>query len=162
MKNLIWIILIALGLGFSSSEEVISEQKYTNYEIVNTPLLINNDTIHINELRFYKVQSALDGMKLMYRNYGGWSSKISGKHQPNIHRIVWKNVKLLEGKNNTFTVIADGTESHAGYFACLIVFDIKGKDCFSEGHPYKEELTNLFASKMCTLDKDSNIYRIFR
>ena len=98
MKNCIWTLLIVIFLSCSSSKDVTNKQKYFDIKIVNTPLIVENDTIYVNELRFYTIQSALDGMKLMYQNYGKWHQKISGKHQQNINRIVWENVKLIDIK----------------------------------------------------------------
>lgn len=154
MKKYIWTLLILIFLSCSSSKDVTKEQKYSDFKIVNTPLIVKNDTIYVNELRFYKIQSALDGMKLMYQNYGKWNKKINGIHQQNINRIVWQNVKLIDGNDEKFTVISDGTETRTDYFACLMVFDSEEKDCFKAEHPYKDELINLFADKMNRIDKN--------
>ncbi len=68
MKNCIWILLVFIFLSCSSSKNITQKQKYSEFKIVNTLLELENDTIYINELRFYKIQSAFDGMKLMYQN----------------------------------------------------------------------------------------------
>jgi hypothetical protein len=153
-------------MSCSSSKDISHEHSNSNsnsnFKIVNTPLVIENDTIYINELRFYKIQSAMDGMKLMYQNYGKWNKKIIGKHQNNINKIIWENIQLIDGNDERFTVIADGTETISEYFACLMVFDSKEKDCFSAEHPYKSRLTNLFAKKMSGMDKNSSVYTLFK
>ncbi len=70
MKKHICTLLAIIILGCSSSKNVTNQGDKPEFEIVNTPFIFENDTIYFNELRFYKIQSALDGMKLMYQNYG--------------------------------------------------------------------------------------------
>lgn len=130
-------------------------------EIVSTPLVIEKEIFYANELRFYKIQAALDAMKLMCLNYGKWSKKVDGKHQQNIKRLIWENVKLIKQSNETFTVIADGAETESAYFACLIVLDSKNRNCFDKDHPYKENLLSLFTEKMSKMDRDSKVYKLF-
>ncbi len=89
------------------------------------------------------------------------TEKIDGRHQQNIHRIIWNNVKLIDGIDESFTIIADGTETTSDYFACLIVYDSSGNDCFKEEHPYREKLTELLADKMNKIGKDPSVYRLF-
>ena len=162
MKNHIWTLLVLFLMGCSSSKVFTNKDKKSEYRVVNTPLIVQNDTININELRFYKIQSAMDGMKLMYQNYGKWDKKIDGKHQQNINRIIWNNVKLLDGSNQSFTVVADGTETMTDYFACLIVYDSGGNDCFKTEHPNREELIELFVDKMNKIGSNSSVYQLFR
>ncbi len=158
MKNCIWILLVFVILSCSSSKDAANQDKEPDFKIVNTPLVVDADTIHINELRFYNIQSARDGMMLMYQNYGEWDSKVEGTHQDNINRFIWRNVKLIDGDAATFTVIAEGTEKSKDYFACLMVFDSEGKDCFTDEHPYKEKLTIALADKMSKTDKRASAY----
>lgn len=160
MRTYILLLFVLILWNCSSSKE--KTRSSSRFEIVNTPMILENDTININELRFYKIQSALDTMKLMYLNYGDWNKKILSKHQININRIVWKNLKLIDDNDKTFTVIADGTETMTDYFACLIVYDSNGRNCFDDDYPYKEVLTNLFVDKMNSLDTDISVYRLFK
>jgi hypothetical protein len=160
-KHIVIIILISL-FSCKVTQEITSIKPYTKFKIINTLIKVKNDTLTINELRFYKIQSAMDGMKLMYRSYGKWNQKIVGKHQKNINRIIWQNIKLFDEDDNTFTVIADGAETTSDYFACLMVYDSDEKDCFKAGHPYKDKLTELFIDKMNIIDKNSKVYRLFK
>lgn len=161
MRTYYVIIFLMSLFSCNVSQEMISKKTKTQFEIVNTLITVKSDTLTINELRFYKIQSAKDGMKLMYRNYGKWNQKIDSKHQLNINRIIWRNIKLFEDDDKTFTVVADGTETINEYFACLMVFDSNEKDCFKTGHPYKDKLTKLFIDKMNTLDDNSKVYKLF-
>jgi len=164
MKNYIWTLLALIVLSCSSSRDVKVKQNYSEYKIVETPLIVENDTIYVSELRFYKVYSAIDGMKLMHQNYGEGTKKISGKHQQNIDRIVWQDVKLIEGNEETFTVITDGTETKKEYYTCIMVFDSEGRSCFQADHPYREQLIEFFAEKMNKVERSPsrNIIRIIR
>ena len=162
MKKHITFILVISIFTCSATKEVGDVKPYTDFKIVNVPIIVENDTVLLNELRFYKIQSAMDGMKLMYQNYGQWNKKINGMHQQNINKIVWENIKLIEGDNKTFTVVADGTETTSNYFACLMIFDSDENDCLMAEHPYKEKLIKLFVDKMGKIDKNSSIYRLFR
>ena len=139
-----------------TKKRIVSE-----FEIVKIPIIIKNDTIIVNELRFYEIESARDGMMLMYQNYGKWDAKIIGKHQSNVNRLIWQDNKLFENFNETFTIIADGTETLNDYYACLMVFDSKEKDCFDINHPYRERLTELFNEKMKNTDKELPFYKLF-
>ena len=100
-----------------------------HFKVVTTPILVEKDTIYINELRFYKIKSARDGMKLMYLNFGKWNKKTKGIHQKNMNSFIWENVKLLDENNNLFTVVADGTETETDFFASIKIFDDTQKDC---------------------------------
>ncbi|MEO8934366.1 MAG: hypothetical protein ABI295_08660 [Xanthomarina sp.] len=162
MRKLILSLLAVIILSCTSSKEIPTKQEYSEYEIVNTQLIVVSDTIYLNELRFYKIHSALDGMKIRYQNYGEWNKKIEGKHQQNMNRIIWENVKLIDNNDTTFTVIADGTETKTNYFACLMVFDSAGNDCFKAEHPYKETLTELLTNKMKDNDQNSRFYKLFK
>ncbi len=162
MKKYVWILMtLTITACYTNTYIPGSLQRKVNveYQIVNTPLVVKNDTINVNELRFYKIKSAYDGVLLMYQNYGKWDQKIKGKHQNNIEAIIWKNIELICESEEKFTVIADGTETLTDYFACLMVFDSNGKDCFQKEHPYKDKLTELFVEKMKKTDKSLSAYR---
>ena len=68
MKKYIFILSIISIFSCSSYKDVSVKETYTQFKIVSTPILVENDTIYIHELRFYKIKSAKDGMKLMYQN----------------------------------------------------------------------------------------------
>ncbi|MCB0461681.1 MAG: hypothetical protein R2816_01690 [Flavobacteriaceae bacterium] len=161
IKHVCYLFLLGSALSCSSSKEAVDLKPLIDFDTVQTPLVLNNDTILVNELRFYKIQSALDAMKLMYLNYGEWNEKIKGRYQENINEIIWSKIKLLDSDEN-FTVIASGTETLSDYFAILIALDSKNNDCLADEHPYKNELLELFTSKMKTLDKKKSVYKLFK
>lgn len=146
LRSYYLLILLFCVISCSTSKSTAALKPYSDFEIIEFPLVLEKDTITLSELRFYKIQSALDAMKLMYLSYGDWSKKSQGRYQENINQIVWNNVKLL-GNNENFTVIANGTETLNEYFTSLIVLDSKNEDCLNTSHPLKEKLIELFTLK---------------
>jgi len=161
MKNFVILIFLIAFFSCSTTNKAINSESYTQFEIHKTQITGNINKDIINELRFYKIESSKDAMQLVYQNYGKWNEKFDGKYQANINQIVWRHLKLLNTEE-TFTVIADGTETMTNYFASLIVYDSNNKDCFDKNHPLREKLTNLFASKMNKLVVNKSLYRLFK
>ena len=64
IKNYILILSIVSVFSCSSYKDVSVKDAYTQFKIVSTPILFKNDTIYVHELRFYKIKSAKDAMKL--------------------------------------------------------------------------------------------------
>ncbi|MDT0293349.1 hypothetical protein ACFQ3R_08195 [Mesonia ostreae] len=151
MKKIFLIVFVLNFISCSSSKVSDNEIKMkTNFEdlsVVKTLNLVNSDSITIHELRFYKIDSALDTMKSMYLDYGIWNDQSIGLHQENINQKIWKNIRLFED-DEVYTVIAGGTETKNNYYACLTVYDAKGKDCFDENHPLKNKIIKLFYGRM--------------
>lgn len=164
MKKCFLILLSFVLINCSSTKKTGNKPKNSKFEIVETFLVDEKTNVNfsIYELRFYKIMSALDGVALMYQNYGMWDKKIEGKHQQNINRIIWDNIKLIEGYDEEFTIVADGTETVNNYFACLMVFDSKGKNCFNNKHPLKEKLTDLFVNKMKRIERSQSVSDFIR
>ena len=145
----------------SSTAEVSENKTYSQFKIVTTPILIEKDTIYINELRFYKIKSAKDGVKLMYLNFGKWNKKTKGIHQKNMNSFIWENVKLLDENNNLFTVVADGAETESDYFASIKIFDNTQKDCLNKNYPYQQKLIKVLTAKMSNQKTKKVDYTIF-
>jgi len=164
MKESILILLSLTILGCSAAKHsaIVEAKTNVDFEIIEIPIISGSDTAYINELQFYSIQSALDGMKLMFENYGKWDEKIPGKHQNNIHRLIWQDIKLLEDSPDTFTVVADGTETETNYWACLMVFDSEGRDCFKKDHPLKNKLSGILVDKMKNISSNLSVYGKFR
>ncbi len=153
MKNHIWKLLALIVLSCSSSRDVKLKEHYLEFKIAETPLILENETIYLNELRIYKTYSAMDGMRLMQQNFGEGNNELTGKHTQYLKRIIWQDVKLLDEKDETFTVITDGIESKKAYFTCIMVFDSEGRNCFNPEHPYREQLIDFFVEKMKSLER---------
>lgn len=127
------------------------------FEVVTIPLVVENDTIPLNELRFYKIKGAKDLMILMYQTYGAYSEKIPGKYQNNINQLLWNKVDLFDD-NQLFTVAADGTETELEFFTSLIILDKNNRDCLRADHPLKDKLISFFSTKMKTLNRKPSTY----
>lgn len=160
MKYFFYIVLLTLFMGCSASKKGVNYINYSQYKIVETPLLVEKDTLLINELRFFKIKSIKDVSHIMYSNFGVWDEKTQGFHQNAIGTFIWKNVKLLPNSEELFTVIADGKETSNDYFACVMIFDSQSKDCLKEANNYKDKITNFFRFKMNTLKRDPEVYTL--
>lgn len=160
MKKFYLLFFLMSIIGCSSPKNSINKLPYSKFEVTKVPIVFKNDTLSYNELRFYKIKSALDAMVMMYENYGRWNNKISSKYQNNINRIVWHNVKILPNQKETFTVIADGTETMENYFASLMIFDSNEKDCLDEKYPFKDEILNAMLYKFSKLKRKDSSYKV--
>ena len=161
MKNLV-IILTLLLISACSGKQVLLQKKDKNahHEIHETPIIVEKDTFLISELRFYKILSAKDSMKMMYEHHGEWNKRLEGKYQSNIDQLVWENIDLL-GNEERFTVIADGTETESNYFASIMIFDANNTDCLNNSYPQRSELLNAILEKMRQLSSDTSTYKLF-
>ncbi|PWG05446.1 hypothetical protein [Polaribacter aquimarinus] len=157
---LIFIIFFFANYSCKSSKNRY-QKKHTS--VTEVSIFNKKDTLSVNQLRFYKIQSAMDCMKMMYENYGIWNKKISTVENYMLRRIIWHNIKLIDNNNELFTVIATGYESKELYYAGLIVFDSKEKDSFEENHPLKNKLIEVLITKMKRRNKtDSSVYKLFK
>ena len=144
----------------STKKNIVSKTPSLKYEVVEIPLIYDEDTLYVNELRLYNIQSALDAKVIMYYNYGKWDLVSSGKYQDNIKEHVWKRVKLLENEG-AFFVSADGTETLDEYFASLIIVDTHNNDCLNPNYPLRNELIDLFVRKLANVKANRYNYDIF-
>ena len=161
MRKSFYFFFYLLFFSCSSTIKFSENKTISHFKIVTTPILVEKNTIYVNELRFYKIKSAKDGIKLMYLNFGKWNKKIEGIHQKNIHSFIWENVKLLDENNNLFTVVADGTETETDYFASIKIFDDTQKDCLKENYPYQQQLIKVLTTKMSNQKIKKVDYTIF-
>lgn len=149
MKKIIsyLIIIIFYSCSSTNNKDIIKTEKHRDIKVVNVKDIIDKNSISFNELRFSEIKSAMDTQKLMYLEYGIWDNKAKGLHQLNVSRKIWENITIFND-NQTFTIIADGTETVSEYYASLIIFDSNGKDCLEENHPLREKIIDSFYEKM--------------
>ena len=108
-----------------------------DYQVVETKIISETDTLYTQELRIYKITSAIDASLMMHHHFGEANAFYEGKYQDNIKQHVWREVMLIDSINK-FTVITDGTETGTEYFASIMVFDKENNNCLKEGHPLRE------------------------
>jgi hypothetical protein len=161
MKNYIYFLFALFIFSCSSTKEFSNNNTNSHFKIITKPILVEKDTIYINELRFYEIKSARDGMKLMYLSFGKWNKKTKSIHQKNMNSFIWENVKLLDENNNLYTVVADGAETETDYFASIKIFDDTQKDCLKENYPYQQQLIKVLTSKMSNQKIKKVDYTIF-
>ena len=160
MRHLILSIFISMLIAGCGSTKQKKEEAKIEFEVVEVPMVVENDTIIVNELRFYEIANALQTMQLNYDKHGKWNTEMNGRYQFNVPQLIWKNVKLLD-QNQNFTVSACGTETMAEYFSGVMVLDENNRDCLSENHPNKDELIEYFASNMRMLKSESEFYEVY-
>ncbi|MBC3758027.1 hypothetical protein H7U19_06400 [Hyunsoonleella sp. SJ7] len=148
-------------LNCSVAKNIDKKKNDVKYEIVQVPFVYENekDTLFLNELRFYNIKSALDGIGLINQNYGTWDKEAEGKYQKNIKRFIWEDLKLFESSEEVFTIVADGTETINDYFACLMIFDSQGNDAFNKKHEFNQRLKELFLYKMKKINRSKINYK---
>jgi len=97
----------------------------------------------------YKPQgSALDSQAMLYNQFGKWHAIYTGIHHPVIPQLVWHKVKLRPKNNETYTVIASGTETMEAYFCTLMIFDSNDRDCLNPNNPQREFVIKWAHEKM--------------
>lgn len=136
-------------------------KKGDGYAIYNSALISEQDTFYTEELRIFEIRSSMDGIVMMYQDYGQWSEKLSGRYQDNINRYIWQDIDLL-GDGERYTVIADGTETMTEYFVSLIIIDQSDKNCLAIDHPQMSTILNFVVDKMKTLETQQETYTIIR
>jgi len=151
----LFISILIIGCGPAKQKK---QEANLEFQVVEVPMVVDNDTIIINELRFYEIANALQTMQLNYDKHGKWNSLIDGRYQSNVPQLIWTNVKLLD-QNETFTVSACGTETMKEYFSGVMVLDENSRDCLSDNYPNKDELIEYFSSNMRNLKTDSDFYK---
>jgi len=134
------------------------ESEKPNYEIVQTKIIKGVEPITIPELRYYNIDSYLDGVAMMYAEFGGWDEKKKGKY--NGQEYIWNDVSIpnLEGKYN---LVVDGHESVSNSYASFIVYDAEYYPCFAENHPSKDAITKYLMEKLSALDSSQIDYSKF-
>ncbi|MCH8536004.1 MAG: hypothetical protein LAT51_13110 [Flavobacteriaceae bacterium] len=155
MKNIFVVLFIFNLISCSTSKVTMEATDYKDLEIIENTKIDSSDAINYNELRFYDIQSANDTMKLMYLNFGDWDGLEESSYMLNTHSKIWEDVELFDDMQ-TFTIIADGTETKVDYFASLKIIDSTGNDCLKDEHPLKNKLIHLFYNKF---KKTKSVYK---
>jgi hypothetical protein len=159
--NALTIVLVLVLLSCKSVKQNAINEERSPYAIIESRVVSDQDTIIVDELRLYEIESALDATRLMYENYGSWEEKSEGKFQSNIKQMAWVNVKLFED-DRAFSVITDGAETDVSFFASLIIIDSNNRNCLSKGHPLREDIVQLMLNKLNALSNKNESYKLFR
>lgn len=119
-----------------------------DYEVVSTPIVNEQDTSYVDELRIYRIESANDARYMMTQTYGGCTQFGEGKYQDNINQLMWKEVSLLSDEIEKFTILTDGTETGTDYFSSIIIFDSENRNCLADNYPNREAVLNALLHKL--------------
>ena len=156
------IMFIVIIFGCKPTEKTHKQLKRElGYEVVRVPIVSGNDTIISHELRFYKIQSALSSMSMMYDLYDKWNTSYDGRYQTNVPQLVWENV-TIPNSDKSYTISASGTETETNFFSNLVIYDNSNQDCLDSNYKGREELIEYFTieiSKPRVFSKFLKVYR---
>jgi hypothetical protein len=155
------ILIFSIFISCNSIKPNINEVK-GKPNIIKVAIVKNKDTTKINELRFYKISSAINTMQLLFDNYGKWNNEINGRYQKNIPQLIWKNIKIIDSINN-YTIVASGTETRYNYFATIMIFDTSNNDCLDNNNPNRLKFMEYFSNKMSQLNnKPTKFHKVYK
>ncbi|QFG52741.1 hypothetical protein [Chryseobacterium sp.] len=139
--------------GFSKTANPFTHYLYKNgfrdYTVTKIETKTETETKSYNELRFHSVNSQNYTKILMYNAFGPWHRAMESTD--NNYTLVWRDVKLLPGSAEKFTVFTNGVRSFRYMYAAVNVFDSENRDCLAEGHPMREKLIRHFSEKIWNL-----------
>jgi len=160
MKRTITILLLTIMCSCQTSLQKVRTAN-PEFEVVQVPIVNQNDTIILNELRFYRISSAVNFMQLFYDEYGKWDLVIDGRYQSNVPQLIWKDIKLTDD-HETYTISTCGTETHTKYFASVVVLNKEDIDCLSLEYPKRQIIIDFLVSKMRSLGSSKEFYQEYR
>ena len=180
MNNTLLILSISLILSSCNSQQTskkgngiaqktanpntpyIYKNGFSDYKIVEIPVIQTTDTLTLHELRFNAVFSAMYTKKLMYEQFGMWDKMLTPNSRDYPVIVVWKKKKLFADSNKLYTVYASGVESREEMYASVMVYDENNSDCLNESSVEKEKLINYFAHGIHNLNQRSDFYILYK
>jgi hypothetical protein len=154
MKKIITVLILIMSCACSTPKSKTDNSfkrdisvKTAEFGVVQVPIISDSDTLILNELRFYTINSALNSIKMMSGIYGNSNMELEGRYQSNLPQMVWKNKEILNN-DELYTISACGTETATAYFASIAIFDSEKRDCLDNSHPDRQKLIDFFVSKM--------------
>lgn len=152
IKNSIVLLLVGFTLNSCISKQLspqlsqcdfIVKNGYQNISESEIILVIDKDSLMLNEVKYDCTFTAFYTQKAMFDNYGKWNEKLfSGNKQHPI--LMWKNVSFFEDDDRKFNVIAGGNEGPNTISCSIMVFDSKN-DYLSNSSTYKSKLIKHFS-----------------
>ena len=131
MKNTLLFALITIVLtSCSSNQDVVT---LDNGVMVNQMVSkVDHEKRTFSELVFgtQHIQKQTDIQQVLFENFGSWTSQTftKGAVEP---ILIWKDVSLLEGTKEKFTLVSYGGRLNKSAVATLLVLDADGNDVLS-------------------------------
>lgn len=142
MKKLIVAILLFQFFAVHS-------QNADDYSIEKIVTINDKDTTIINELRLHRIKSALDTKRLLFKKFGKWHQEIRTDHE--IHpMLLWKDVKLFNELDKSYTIVAYGVESVLETYSSVIIFDSKNNDLLDSSNKNRNLYVDYFFKEINT------------
>lgn len=167
MKKIILLLLIIIinscaqkNKSFTKKPSVI-KQYGQKYSIVKVPVITNQDTIYINEVRFFNITSLANAHKVMYDKFGQWDTSMDSNNGMRFPRLIWTDIKLLQDQDQ-YSIITDGIETPSEYFTSYTVIDANNKDVLDINHPKREQIIEYLAGELNNMSKDKTFYFLIR
>ena len=135
---LILIVFILSSCGVQKRDSRL--KSYEIYPSINLKGYNKNEMI--NELKFEPKYSELDAIQYMYQKFGKWNNSISIDRKYPL--FVWKNIKLMDGTNELYTVAVSGEKFERLYYCSAIVYNSKNENSFNDNSPVKDTLIKIF------------------
>lgn len=153
----------AVGIArptFNPNTPYIYINGFSDYTIVKIPLVRNDDTTFINELKFNATFSAFYSQEVMYQKFGKWARELNPSNETTL-MLVWDNVKLFDDDDHLFTVYTFGEENMQEIYAAVYAFGPDQKDCLSEESIYREKIIAFFSNGIQHLKDDERFYKLY-
>lgn len=114
----------------------------------------------VNRLKFFCVENHGYTQKLMYDQFGTWTTAYPSKGNNN-WLLVWKDIDLLSN-GKKYSIYTSGLDDRNGpLYASVIVLDENKNDMLAEDSTIKELLIEYFSSKIKDLDNSTDFAKEF-
>ena len=138
----------------------IYKNGYKNYSFLKSTFIQEKDTLTLNELKFNAVINASYTKKIMFFDFGIWSTEVKTIGEQHIV-YVWEKIKLLKNENKLFTIFAHGDENRKEIFASVSIIDAENNDCLDEKSIYRDKIIDHFSNAIQNVTNDLKLYNYY-
>ena len=142
----------------SSDKDKNIKTKFTEKQI---PVLTNNVKENFTQINFNNHSNSFITRQVMFDNFNRWNEAQITEDAELEELLIWKNVALIDGINEKFTVIASGTGKNKAVVNTILVYDEKGKDALLDDSIYKNDIINFFTKEIATANQESDFYESY-
>ncbi len=149
-KTLLFALIIIFLTSCSSNQDIVN---LDNGVMVNQMVSkVDNEKRTFSELVFgtQHISKQTDIQQVLFENFGSWTSQTftKGAVEP---ILIWKDVSLLEGSKEKFTLVSYGGRLNKSAVATLLVLDSNGIDILSKSKRMQskviQKMTELLKNK---------------
>lgn len=118
-----------------------------------------NEEVH--QLQFQATHSSSYTQKVMFDQFGMWDKAGKPSTQSSIV-LIWRDVKLLEDSDMTFTVVTSGKETFQEIYSSVAVFTIDQEDALAADMGLRRPLLEFFANGIKDLSSNKTFYKEYK